>query len=125
MERNKEQDIRAWAKETIRHFQEAQDHAQVYFSGALFNSFIENIVKNSDGNPILIEIKFKYYLRFLDMGVGKGRSLASGKAKPNTALYSKIKANRVKKLAEMLAKTFGIEAVGLIETNLNDFNYEI
>lgn len=125
IEHSQRDSVRKWAEFTIQRFREAQNSAGVRHTGALFNSFTERIITGSNGNVLQVEIKFKYYLRFLDMGVKKGVHLGSPEVRPKTKLYSKIKISRVKSFADMMATHYGITTVGLIETKINNLNINI
>ena len=67
----------AWAQITIKRWRKNLDRMKVgqSSSGELYRSFQFKVIAASGGNVDRIEFAFRYYGKFLDMGVGKGTRL--------------------------------------------------
>ncbi len=98
-------------------------------SNELYNSFDTNSILGSSGDLRRLDISFLERGRFVDMGVGKGVSIADVKenARPVNRMrsqhprrpkkwYSKTIAAETKKLAELLSEYFGVEGINRIES---------
>lgn len=64
----------AWADIVIKNWVAKIMSLQVYDTFALARSFEHHVWANSNGDPTKIEFAFMYYGRFVDMGVGEGKS---------------------------------------------------
>jgi hypothetical protein len=142
---SQEKVVRDFIAIMIKKFREAETKYKVRHTGALFSSFTQSTVKNATGKIISFTITFKKYLRYLDMGVGRGTPIGGKKQlgdsfyirrndkgqlhqynrTPNTHLYSKIKTSQAKALAQVMKKQMGEECIGLVETNLNNLTIDI
>jgi hypothetical protein len=123
-----------WAMITIQRFKRQIDKRKIGQTGKLFNSFVSNIIKNSDGTPWKIELSFLFYGRFVDMGVGKGvkvgriqeektlRGRAAIFKQPRKAKpwYSKTKAAETRALAEVMAREFKVKGINVFEDGFLD-----
>lgn len=133
--------VEDWGKFTLERFQKAIYKHQVGVSGELAKSFVFRVIEGSGGSVLAAEIKFRYYGRFVDMGVGKGVKVGDNKSsqgeraerlaqfnylQPRRAkkIYSRPLAGQVKKLAELLEKYYGIRFISIVENGFND-NIEI
>lgn len=134
---SKEQVITEWMRRSIEYFQHALDRSGVKSQAkVLYNSLLATAIKNSDGDLKVAIIKFNYYGRFVDMGVGRGMPIGGQrdrsdylkhrneqgqlhkfKRKPKK-WYSRTLAGRVKTLSELLADQFGIEVITIMEQGL-------
>jgi hypothetical protein len=93
------------------------------------------VVASAQGDVLKIDFAFKYYGKFVDMGVGKGVKL--GRVKENQdsrRLEGKMLGNRRRpkkwysatfyaeamKLGEIMAKEFGRRGTVVISENIND-----
>lgn len=114
--------IEAWAEITIKNWHDNLRKEGIGSTGQLFNSFATHVVAASDGNIALVEFTFKYYGKFVDMGVGKGIKLSEvgevrksrrelGKRRGNLRSpkkwYSKELYVQVTRLKEILAQKYG------------------
>lgn len=123
-----------WALITIDRWEKQIRKHRIGKSEALFKSFTANVIRNSDGNPVKIELSFLYYGRFVDMGVGKGTSLSQ--VKENRSLrnraeqfknlrrpkkwYSKVKSAELANLAELLIREFGLKGINIMEEGVRE-----
>lgn len=68
--------VKAWADIVIQNWIDKIYKLQIYHSRTLLRELAEDfalhITSNAGGNPDLIEFAFRYYGKFVDMGVGKG-----------------------------------------------------
>lgn len=120
---NKRGTIDKWARYTINDWQKELRRLKIGSSGQAYASFKYNVTFKGD---TLISIRFehKFYLRFVEMGVGKGvdafevaelkieRRLIGRKAvsprRPKKWRTTKLAYNRYR-LAEILQESFGQE----------------
>ena len=136
--------VNDWARIAVERFREAMKKENVHI-GALFESFVYNVVAGSEGNVQLAQLRFKFYGRFVDMGVGRGfpigsrRGIGSSKflerrnakgqlrrvgRKPKK-IYARPLAGQVKRLNELLADNFKITAITALENSLEQASIEI
>jgi hypothetical protein len=125
-----------WARITIDRWRKQIQKKRIGQSGKLFNSFVSNIIRNSDGNPSKIELSFLYYGRFVDMGVGRGISIggqmdertmrgraeALRNARRPKKWYSPTKGAETQALAQLLAREFGIKGINIMEEGFSNLN---
>lgn len=130
-----------WLRITIERFQKAIEKSGISMERKnLFNSFLQSIEKDGDGAVQAAFIKFKFYGRFVDMGVGRGVPIGSRKAKLDyykyrnnkgqllkysrkpKKWYSKTLASQTKKLSELMAEHFGIKTIQVMEQTIKTAN---
>jgi hypothetical protein len=128
-----------WLTYVISNEQELLDALTKSKRKILYNSFEKAIASRDPDNVISVALRYKYYLRYLDMGVGRGvpiGSRASNKEKfdryrtrngqvrvykrKKIPVYNKPITAQTKKLVELLSKNFGIKAVTSIEIVSNN-----
>jgi len=68
---------RAWAQITIKRLRKKIDRIKIgqHSSGELFRSFQYNVLASSGWDVQKFEFAFKFYGKFVDMGVGRGTKL--------------------------------------------------
>jgi hypothetical protein len=99
----------------------------------LYNSFVQTVISASPNDVKSAGLKFNYYLRYLDMGVGRGVPVGSKAEKIDFLKYRNRngrlqKYNRrkipvyntpvtafTKRLVELLAENFNIQAIQAVE----------
>ena len=116
--------VEAWAQITHDRWLQKIDTMHISNTYELVNSFIHQVISDSGGDPERIEYAFKYYGKFVDMGVGKGIKLADIgmreiKRRPKK-WYSPVLYAEVKKLALILAQKFGRLGAVTICENIDD-----
>jgi len=114
--------VEAWADITIQNWHNNLRKQGIGSTGELFNSFAKHLVQESGGNVALVEFTFKYYGKFVDMGVGKGIRLSEvgevrktrrelgkrkGALRSPKKWYSKELYVQVNRLKELLAVKYG------------------
>jgi hypothetical protein len=85
-------------------------------------SFYNHVMANAGGDVARIQFAFEYFLKFTDMGVGKGVNLSNqnnSKRKPKM-WFSKTFLLEVKKLGNMLASKYAHEGVLYVKETLED-----
>lgn len=130
--------ITEWCRITIERFNEAIDKHGIGISGDLKSSIVSSIIAGSDGNIAAIELKFLYYGRFVDMGVGKGVPIgsASGKAdyfnfrsaggqlhnynRQAKPWYSPKKVREISRLEAILAQFYGYKTINVFESTIDN-----
>ena len=143
MQPTQPQVVEDWIKYTLEAFQKNLADNNIGVTGKLAASFAHNVIRNSNGNIDSINLKFLYYARFVDMGVGRGKPIGSAdlgtsfftKKNRTGAIYqykrvpkkwySRTKTYEIKRLAELMATQFGIQVIGTIENNLDNITYDI
>ncbi|MES1224285.1 MAG: hypothetical protein ABUT20_52810 [Bacteroidota bacterium] len=123
-----------WLKITIQYLKDKLDENDVSRDRLiLYNSFAEEIAASGPEQVESVMIKFKFYLRYLDMGVGRGVPVGSRFAKADyfkkrnrsgkliqmrrkkKSVYNKPMAYQIKRYQELLTDLFGFKAVQVIE----------
>jgi hypothetical protein len=125
----------AWAKITIKRWQKKIQGLKIGESGELTRSFLFDVVASARGDVLKIDFAFKYYGKFVDMGVGKGVKIGQVKENQDSRKlegkmlgnrrrpkkwYSKTFAAEAMKLGEIMAKEFGRRGTVVISENIND-----
>jgi hypothetical protein len=128
--------VDAWARYAIAAFQSQLKKKRVGQSQQLFNSFAREL-KLSGGDVTAVMIRFNFYGRFRDMGVGRGVSSHEVKSNKQNLIaakkygadvdytrrqpkrwYAKEKVHQTLRLKEILIKEMGIELVNGLENSL-------
>jgi len=125
----------AWAKITIKRWQKKIQGLKIGETGELTRSFLFDVIASAQGDVLKIDFAFKYYGKFVDMGVGKGVKIGQvkenqdsrkleGKMLGNRRMpkkwYSKTFAAEAMQLGEIMAKEFGRRGAVVISENIND-----
>ena len=125
----------AWAKITIKRWQKKIQGLKIGESGELARSFLYDVVASAQGDVLKIDFAFRYYGKFVDMGVGKGVKIGQVKENQDSRKlegkmlgnrrrpkkwYSKTFAAEAMKLGEIMAKEFGRRGTVVISENIND-----
>jgi len=66
----------AWARITIKRWRRKMHQLKIGQTDQLYYSFLKEVVGAANGDLIKIDFAFKYYGKFTDMGVGRGRKMA-------------------------------------------------
>jgi hypothetical protein len=127
--------VEAWAEIVIERWRDKIEKLDIQYSYQLADSFVWDVVMNANGDPQKIGFAFKYYGKFVDMGVGNGVTIgdvgelrasrsADGANSHNRrrpkAWYSKTLAGQVKALARIMAEKYGNKAQLMLYENLDD-----
>jgi hypothetical protein len=113
-------DLDRWAKITIEKWQYNIVRKKLINTGSMLKSFEYSISHDADNNTALISFAFKYYLRMLEMGVGKGVSYEDvGDLKESRRLEGKRTGNRRKPIKKLYSTTFYSELYRLSELLTN------
>lgn len=127
----------AWAQITVKLWRKNLNRLKIgqNSSGDLYRSFQFKVIAGTGGNVDRIEFAFRYYGKFLDMGVGKGtrlgdrpvskgyRKLAEkflGMQRVPKKWYSRTFYGEAQRLFEILQKEYGRKAQVVICENIND-----
>jgi len=124
-------DLDQWAKYTVEKFEFAVAKYNLRETGDLLNSFQYSVAQDAGGNNALISFAFEYYLRMIDMGVGKGTTLDNkselraearaygGKVRRAKPVYNKIFWAQLNRLNELLQEYYLNSAKKIIVTGLD------
>lgn len=125
----------AWAKITIKRWRKKIQGLQIGESGELAKSFLYDVVASAQGDLVKIDFAFKYYGKFVDMGVGRGTSIGGvkenatsrklegrmlGNQRRPKKWYSKTFYAEVARLSEILAAECGHKGALAVCENIND-----
>ncbi len=111
----------SWAKITIENWQKKLHKFRIGYSLDLENSFSKEIISSPQGELIKISFEFKYYGKFVDMGVGKGTKLGDVKEnRTSRRLEGRILGNR-RRPKKWYSKTFHAETARLAEIMAEEF----
>jgi len=110
-------DLEKWAQITIEKWQWNLVSKNLVYSGDLLRSFTSQVYADAAGDSMMISFAFNYYLKMLDMGVGKGVSFEetgreSGRKKYK--VYSSTTYSQIMRLLELLQiqyMTMGANAI--------------
>ena len=126
--------LQKWAEITIEKWQFSVLKHKLTDTGNLLNSFVCSISEDAKNNTALISFAFQYYLRMLDMGVGKGVKLEDRQFAKSTEgkdlkyktgrkkypVYSKILYREVMRLGELLTYQYAVAGATVI---VDDFKH--
>jgi len=101
-------DLQKWAEITIQKWQFNLVQKNLIYSGDLLRSFEYTVSGEANGNQALISFAFNYYLRMLEMGVGKGRLF--GQVSQRKGLFNKPFYHEVYRLSELVAGMYANNA---------------
>ena len=114
-------DLERWAAITIEKFEFAISERNLIYSGDLLKSFVATVHADADGDNALISFAFNYYLRMLDMGVGKGVNYddaGKGSGRRKYPVFNKIFYAEMMKLGELLTEMYAKKGAEIIIYNL-------
>lgn len=123
---DQQQTIEAWANYVIERWELEIIRLKINSSGQLLKSFTSEIITQSNGNVEKITFAFDYYGKFIDMGVGRGVTVAevSQSNRRPKPWYNKTFFSQVKKLGEIMAEKYQNEGllsiVDTISVNKNN-----
>ena len=124
-----------WAQITVKVWRDKLTKLKAVHSSQLWQSFVNNVVSSAGGDLIKIEFAFRYYGKFIDMGVGKGVPIGGvkesstsrrlegkmlGNRRKPRKWYSKTFAHEVKRLSEIMAQEYARASVLTITENIAD-----
>jgi len=126
--------LQKWAEITIEKWQFSVLKHKLTDTGNLLNSFVCSISEDAKNNTALISFAFQYYLRMLDMGVGKGVTREDVKYAGSTEgrdskyktgrrkypVYSKILYVEIMRLGELLTNQYAVAGTTVI---VDDFKH--
>ena len=81
-------DLVKWAEIVIEKWEFNIVQKNLIYSGDLLRSFEQSVTSEAGGNAALISFAFKYYLRMLDMGVGRGSPIGSNDGRKRYKVYT-------------------------------------
>ncbi len=128
--------VEAWVRYTVNDWKKEIVKKKIGRSGQLVQSFRTQIFFGKDAELIEATFRFKFYGRFVDMGVGKGtkigdvaenkitRSLQGRKAAPRRAKkwYSSKLFYNVNRLQELMTEKFALAGKDLVISETLNLN---
>ena len=114
----------SWAFYTVKIWKEKLQKLRIGQSGALESSFIKEVVGTPSGDIISIQFSFRYYGKFVDMGVGKGTAIGGvAENRTSRALEGKMLGNR-RRAKKWYGKTFYAEVATLKEILIKEYAHK-
>jgi len=116
-------DLEKWAQITIEKWQWNLVSKNLVYSGELLRSFTYQVYADAGGDSTMISFAFNYYLKMLDMGVGKGVSFeGSGKesGRKKYKVYSSSIYSQIMRLLELLQAQYAQQGAKAI---VNEFKH--
>jgi hypothetical protein len=127
----------AWANITIKRWRRKIDRMKIghHSSGELFRSFQYNVLASAGGDVQKIEFAFRFYGKFVDMGVGRGTKLGDqpmsygmrrlsgkflGMKRVPKKWYSKTLYSETQRLVEILQEEYARRGQVIICENIKD-----
>ena len=114
-------DLKRWAQITVEKWEYNVASKNLIYSGELLNSFTIQISQDAGGDLALITFAFQYYIRMLDLGVGKGVSIdevrSSKRRKYN--VYNRTFYAEFRRLVELLTEKYQEQGVTVISKNVS------
>ncbi len=124
-------DLIKWAEIVIEKWEFNIASRDLVHSGDLINGFTAHVATEAASNRALISFAFQYYIRMIDMGVGKGVSrddvgtlgesrkvhgISTGNRRGRIPVYSKTMYAEIMRLGELLAEQYaGVGAYGIAD----------
>jgi len=114
--------VESWADIVIKMWKRKIIQLNIGKTGALFDSLQYEIISHAGGDPARIDFMYKYYGRFVDMGVGREMSVGN-QGEVNTSRkpkkwYSAVMFSQVKRLSEILKQKYNIIGASVISENI-------
>jgi len=113
-------DIEQWARITVEKWEFQIANKNLIYSGDLLRSFQFQINRDAGGDILLITFAFKYYIRMLDMGVGKGvhkDEVKDSIRKPHN-FFNKVFYSEFRRLSELMTEKYKDQALHIISDNV-------
>lgn len=120
--------VDAWADIVTSNWLEKIHKLKIGVSFQLEDSIQFELIGNSGRLPERIDFSFKYYGKFVDMGVGKNVTIElvndkSFHRRRPKKWYTKVMYSQVMKLRDLLAKKYGhVAAISIVE-NIDDRSF--
>lgn len=110
-----------WAKFTVNAWQTKIEKLKIGNTGELLRSFVHDMVLSANGDVAKIQFAFKYYGKFVDMGVGKGVKIGDVKESATSRrLEGKMLGNR-RRPKKWYTKTLAHETKRLMEILMDEY----
>ena len=125
--------LKMWADIVIEKWEQNLASKNLIGTGALINSFEAHVNIEASGNSALITFAYLYYVRMIDMGVGKGTGLhnrsekkehrkifgiQTGNRRKPIPVYNKTFYSELSVLNRLLSEKFGFAAVIMMKNEL-------
>lgn len=122
-------DLIKWAEIVIEKWEFNLASRDLVHSGTLINGFTAHVSTEASGNRALISFAFQYYIRMIDMGVGKGvtrdevatlgesrkvHGIKTGNRRRRIPVYSKTMYAEIMRLGELLAEKYAERGAGVV-----------
>jgi len=118
----------AWADITIKVFEDWLAKLNANDSYQLTDSFVHHVHTSANGNPEMIDFAYRYYGKFIDMGVGGNVDLENRDSMVSAGLttrrqkpwFSKTFFYQVRRIGEILSEKYAQKGAITIVANIDD-----
>lgn len=109
-----------WAKIVVEKWEFNVVQKNLIYSGDLLRSFEQTVNAESNGSAALISFAFKYYLRMLEMGVGRGVRIGDESNRRKYRVYTRTLYREMYRLSELLAEKYANRGAVMIAAGFGD-----
>jgi len=109
-----------WAQIVVDKWEFNIVQKNLIYSGDLLRSFEQNVSAEAGGNAALISFAFKYYLRMLDMGVGRGSPIGANDKRKRYPIFTKTFYAEFYRLSELLAEKYANRGAAMIAAGVGE-----
>lgn len=116
----------AWAQITVKRWKRNLSRMNIgqMSSGELLRSFQYKVLAGAGGDVLKIEFAFKYYGKFVDMGVGRGTSLGDHPQSRTGRRFSPSFSGMIRKPKKWYSKSFYAETQRLLEIMKEEYGHK-
>lgn len=106
--------LEKWARITIEKWEYNIVQNNLIYIGDLLRSFTYTINADAGGDKALISFTFNYYMRMLEMGVGRGAAIGQDSTRKRYPILTKTFNAEVYRLTELLTKMYANRGAAII-----------
>ncbi len=106
--------LEKWAQITIEKWEFNVVKFKLIHTTELLRSFQYTVNQEAGGDKALISFAFKYYLRMLEMGVGRGAPIGADSSRKRYSLFTKTFQAELYRLTDLLSKMYANQGAALV-----------
>ena len=113
-------DLEQWARITIEKWEYNIVRRKLIYSGDLLNSFMFSVSADADGDTAMVSFAFQYYVRMLDIGVGRGvsRVEVKGSRRKPYKVFNRTFYGEFRTLIELMTEKYKEYGITIISDNV-------
>ena len=113
-------DLEKWAKITIEKWEFNILQSKLVRTGDLLRSFQYTVSADAGGNTALISFTFEYYLRMLEMGVGKGAPIGADSSRKRHKVFTKTFQAELYRLTELMTSMYANRGAAVVALGITN-----